>query len=202
MERFAIMGVDQSLNSTGVCVYSAVKRTVKGTPKINICRPMYYNILPEQKVTKKLASTEHESFKILTYFKQEGNDYESKELAKTTNIMAICSHIGYLIETWHPDALVMEGISYGSVGSASLIDLAGLNFCIRQLAIKHGTPVRLASPMTVKKLATGNGGALKEEMVWAWRNCDKLIKDLDITKVDDLADAYWLARIYEDEYIK
>lgn len=196
-ELVTIMGIDQSINSTGVCIYSVKTRNDKR--KIST---MYYNILPEEKMKKKMKELNHKHLEFLTYDKQTGDDYESKELAKTHNIMDICTYIENLIRKYAPDVLVMEGISYGSTGSASLVDLSGLNFCIRMIAIKHKVIVRLASPMTVKKLATGNGGALKDEMIWAWRNCDTNIKDLSGIKDDDLADAYWLARIYENDYIK
>ena len=196
-ELVTIMGIDQSINSTGVCIYSV--KTSNDKRKVST---MYYNILPEEKMKKKMKELNHKYLEFLTYNKQTGDDYESKELAKTHNIMNICTYIENLIRKYAPDVLVMEGISYGSTGSASLVDLSGLNFCIRMIAIKHKVIVRLASPMTVKKLATGNGGALKDEMIWAWRNCDTNIKDLSGIKDDDLADSYWLARIYETDYIK
>ena len=69
------------------------------------------------------------------YKKLEGEDYSGKEAAKTMNIYAICDIIESIIQTEKPDTLVMEGISYGSRGSASLVDLAGLNYCIRMMAI-------------------------------------------------------------------
>lgn len=191
-----LMGVDQSINSTGVCIYT-IRQCSKGGPEI---RTYYYNIVPETGMKKKMKELQHPNFEFLTYHKQTGDDYESKELAKTHNITEICVHIENLVRQWAPTALIMEGISYGSVGSASLIDLAGLNFCIRMIAIKHKVQVRLASPMTVKKMATGNGGADKSEMVWAWKQCDSTIQDIEGIKVDDVADAYFLARVYENDY--
>ena len=51
--------------------------------------------------------------------------------------------------------------------------------------------------MDLKKRATGNGGADKDEMVWAWRQCDPKIKDVTDIKVDDLADAFFLSQSYK-----
>lgn len=194
MIKLRIMGVDQSINSTGVCIY--------GIGENHRFSTTYYNIVPESKMTKKMKELKHKHLEYLTYTKQDGDDYESKEIAKTHNIMEICKHIESIIKKYKPKVLVMEGVSYGSVGSASLVDLAGLNFCIRMIAIKHNVEVRLASPMTVKKMATGNGGALKDEMVWAWKKCDESMMGLAGIKIDDIADAYFLARVYENDYNK
>lgn len=191
-----LMGVDQSINSTGVCIYN-IRHHSKGGSEI---RTYYYNIVPGTCMKKKMRELQHPNFEFLAYHKQTGDDYESKEIAKTHNIMEICYHIENLIKKYTPDVLIMEGVSYGSMGSASLVDLAGLNFCIRMIALKHNVQIRLASPMTVKKMATGNGGADKSEMIWAWKHCDSTIQDIEGIKVDDVADAYFLARVYENDY--
>ena len=193
MKPPVIIGIDQSLSSTGVCIYRPGVRS--GAP----CT--YYNIVASNKLTKKMTQFQHPFLTIIPYERLEGTEYESKELAKTRNIQAICQQIRDLIRKHRPGVLVLEGISYGSVGSASLVDLAGLNFCIRNLALEMGLEVRIASPMTVKKQATGNGGATKDEMIWAWKNCDPNINDLSGIKMDDIADAYFLARVYEHDYI-
>ena len=91
----------------------------------------------------------------------------------------------------------MEGISYGSAGSASLVDLAGLNYCIRMTAIRRGIPFHIVSPMSLKKEATGNGGADKDEMVWAWKQCDSNISKITEIKIDDLADAFFLSKCWD-----
>jgi hypothetical protein len=88
----------------------------------------------------------------------------------------------------------MEGISYGSVGSAALADLAGLNFAIRMLLIEKGIKFKIVSPISLKVFATNNAGATKEEMSWAWKLLDKEMQDIDKIKIDDLADAYFLCR--------
>ena len=47
--------------------------------------------------------------------------------------------------------------------------------------------------MQNKKIATGNGGADKDLMIDAWKRLDKSICDVDSIKIDDLADAFFLA---------
>lgn len=126
--------------------------------------------------------------------KPDSSDYVAKEMAKTINIYAITSCIRDIIKSAKPDVICMEGISYGSVGSASLIDLAGLNYSIRIGAMDKNVDIEIVSPTDLKKRATGNGGAEKEEMVWAWHQCDSKIKDIKDIKVDDLADAFFLSQ--------
>ena len=131
---------------------------------------------------------------IIGYNKRTGEDYESKEAAKTLNIFDICEIIDWIFETEKPTCICMEGISYGSAGSASLVDLAGLNYCIRVTALRREIPFHIVSPMSLKKEATGNGGASKEEMVWAWKYCDPNIVKIKEIKIDDLADAFFLSK--------
>lgn len=180
-----ILGIDQSMNCTGVCLHTinGDKHTYK-----------YWMIIPVQKMTKKLAAFKHSKISIISYEKQKGNDYVSNEMAKTSNIYAIVFAIREIMKMTKPDLICMEGISYGSVGSASLADLAGLNYGIRMGAIDKKVDINIVSPTDLKKRATGNGGAEKEEMVWAWRQCDPKIKDVTDIKVDDLADAFFLSQ--------
>ena len=184
-----ILGIDQSLNSTGKCLHTI--KTYEGAT-----RSQYkYWIIPS-KMTEKMRKFSNKYITISPYEKQVGEDYTSKEMAKTHNIYDICNIIKEIIKKDKPNVICMEGISYGSIGGASVIDLAGLNYCIRMLAIEYGITLQLVSPKTLKKLATGNAGALKDEMVWAWKECDPHMKDIQDIKVDDLADAFFLSKSY------
>ena len=185
-----ILGIDQSLNSTGVCLLT--EETFLNDGKIVVKRKYNYWIIAS-KMTKKMEQFRYKNINIIGYNKRVGEDYESKEAAKTLNIFDICSVIDSIIKKYKPDCICMEGISYGNVGSASLVDLAGLNYCIRMVALNRGLAFHIISPTQLKKEATGNGGAEKEEMVWAWKQCDPTIKDVAEIKIDDLADAFFLA---------
>lgn len=180
-----ILGIDQSMNCTGVCLHTinGDKHTYK-----------YWMIIPTQKMTKKLIAFKHHKISIINYEKLSGEDYVSRENAKALNVYTIVLAIRGIIKMTKPDLICMEGISYGSVGSASLADLAGLNYGIRMGAIDKNIEINIISPMDLKKRATGNGGADKDEMVWAWRQCDPKIKDVTDIKVDDLADAFFLSQ--------
>jgi Holliday junction resolvasome RuvABC endonuclease subunit len=93
----------------------------------------------------------------------------------------------------------MEGVSYGSVGSAALVDLSGLNFAIRNLLIDNNIRFTIVSPMQNKKFATGIGNADKEHMIFSWLMIEKHLKDIKEIKIDDLADAYFLSNFYKQK---
>lgn len=188
-----VLGVDQSINCTGICLHTIETNCSEKTPK-EYHSYQYWLIPSSEKYTKKMASFRSPWIIIDPYKKLKGMGYVENEMAKTINIYAICNIIETIIQTEKPDIFVMEGISYGSRGSAALVDLAGLNYCIRMMAIRRGLDIKLVSPITLKMKATGNGGAKKEEMVWAWKQCDPNITSVSEIKIDDLADAFFLSQ--------
>ena len=192
VQIYKVLGVDQSMNSTGVCLHT-LETTHPGEPQEHTCHSYRYWILAS-KLTKKQKEFSNPFVVIDGYEKRTGTDYITKEVAKTHNIYDIVDYLEKIVQVEKPDVLCLEGISYGSAGSAALVDLAGLNYCIRMMAIRRGLEISIASPTSLKSFATGNGGAQKEEMVWAWKQCDRNIKDLDGVKIDDLADAFFLSR--------
>lgn len=177
------IGVDPSINSTGVCVNENGKFT-------------YYII--SSKMTKKMTSFHHDRITLLPYEKGTSGltDYSERESVKTNNIYNIYKNLESIIDKHHPDKIQMEGVSYGSTGSAALVDLSGLNFVLRLLFINKGVEYKIVSPTQNKKFATGNGQAEKDVMIDSWMRLDPEMKDVDI-KVDDLADAYFLS-CYQD----
>ena len=180
------IGIDPSINSTGVCVIS----------DNNL--PVYY-LIPS-KLAKRNKENPHERITILPYVKEKADKldpYHIKERCKINNMMKICGILSDILHTHQPQRAVIEGISYGSYGSAALADLAGLNFCMRStvLASCPDCELIIASPMSVKMQAVGSGAAGKEVMIDGWASLDPPMKDLlDCgKKIDDLADAYFLA---------
>ena len=175
-----IIGIDPSLNSTGICINNS---------KNNI-----YYIIPS-KMTKKMSNFKHKRVHFLPYEKQDikGLEYKDKEYAKTNNVYNICQNIKTVIKKHKPSMVIMEGVSYGSTGSAALVDLSGLQFAIRMILIDMKVPFVIASPTSVKKFAVANGQAEKDIMIDAWKRLDKEMNDITEIKIDDLADAYFLA---------
>lgn len=177
------IGIDPSINCTGICVFDG---------KDNI-----YYMIPS-KTTKKMETFSHNYIHINKYIKEDtnGKEYEDKEIAKTNNIYNICNTIQSIIKFYSlldDIEIVMEGVSYGSVGSAALVDLSGLNFAIRMVLRNMDISFMIVSPTSVKKFAVANGQAEKDIMIDAWKRLDKNISDIKDIKIDDLADAYFLA---------
>lgn len=182
------IGIDPSINSTGICV------SYKGLH--------YYYLIPS-KMTKKMESFEHDYIHLLPYTKYTNKDceYTEKEKYKTINIHSVCQHIRWIINHWcstfgvSPNNIIvnMEGVSYGSVGSAALVDLAGLNFAIRTTLLDLNVSFNIISPTSLKKFACANGQADKAVMINAWKRMDKNINDITGIKIDDLADSYFLS---------
>ena len=180
------IGIDPSINCTGICVYNSLTNS-----------HTYYMIV--SKCTKKMKAFSNDNIHIIEYGKRESNkgEYQIKEYNKAQNIYDICVIVRDIVQLYEPDLVQMEGISYGSVGSAALADLAGLNFAIRMTLLCEELPFNILAPTTVKKFAVGNGGAEKDVMIASWKKLDKNIENIADIKVDDLADSYFIAH-YSD----
>ena len=175
-----VMGVDPSINSTGVCVK---------------CADTYIYYIIASKTTKKMDTFKHKYINILKYHKQDTKDleYSDKEITKADNYLGIIGHLQNIIDKHHPDKIVMEGISYGSVSGSSLVDLAGINFLIRSLCVKNNILYKIVSPTSLKKFVCANGQADKDVIIDSWKRMDLNIKDVKDIKIDDLADAFFLS---------
>ena len=176
--KTTIIGIDPSINSTGICVNKNNKN-------------VYYNIV--SKHTKKLEKFSSKYINILFYEKNTDKslNYNEKEVEKAKNILYICNFIKKIIKKHKPTVVIMEGLSYGSNGQ--LGDLGGLNFSIRMVLLEMGVKFVIVPPTTWKKQQLGIAGAEKDIIVKAWKNIDKNIANIDEIKLDDLADSYFLA---------
>ena len=175
------IGLDLSINSTGICINKDNKYT-------------YYII--SSKLTKKQREFTHKRVHIIEYNKEvidKNDSYEIKEYKKTINIYNVCKCIQDIIKKHKDSHCYIEGISYGSVSGSSLVDLAGINFLIRSICIKSGTPITIVSPTSLKKFVCANGQADKDVIIDSWKKMDKNISDIKDIKIDDLADAYFLS---------
>ena len=177
-----IMGIDPSINCTGICIYDTIMNS-----------HTYYMIVSKR--TKKMKEFKHENVTIREYHKLDSNkgEYHIKEYNKAQNILDIVHHIKDIMHWHEPDLVQMEGVSYGSTGSAALVDLSGLNFSIRMMLIEESVEFNILAPTAVKKFAVGNGAADKDVMIASWKKLDKTIENIVDIKVDDLADSYFIA---------
>ena len=190
------IGIDPSINSTGMTI-----RTDTG-----FCR---FFIIKGDKLTKKeknAQSNNSEIFEYCLYQKEnvkDTNNAHERELAKAHNLSTIADTIYNIIEellqkfrktsTIGSVTICMEGISYGSIHSAAVMDLAGLNYLIRD-RLHHHTVVGtllVTPPAEVKRFYTGSGNANKQLMISTFKGS---FPDFDLPKLDDIADSDSMAK--------
>ena len=132
------IGIDPSLNSTGVCVNCDGK-----------CK--YYII--SSKMTKKMKQFHSDFITYLPYDKadtnKKENDYIVVERNKTNNIYNICVRIREIVQQYPEAEVFMEGISYGSVHC----ELYCMNWVIHSILY---LPIRIknSQPVTVQQIKT------------------------------------------------
>lgn len=190
------IGIDPSINSTGMTI-----RTDTG-----FCR---FFIIKGDKLTKKeknAQSYNSEIFEYCLYQKEnvkDTNNAHERELAKAHNLSTIADTIYNIIEellqkfrktsTIDSVTICMEGISYGSIHSAAVMDLAGLNYLIRD-RLHHHTVVGtllVTPPAEVKRFYTGSGNANKQLMISTFKGS---FPDFDLPKIDDVCDSEGMAK--------
>lgn len=190
------IGIDPSINSTGMAI-----RTDTG-----YCR---FFIIKGDKLTKKEKNAQLDNSEIFEYclYQKENvkdtNNAHERELAKAHNLSTIADTIYNIIEellqqfrkTSSIDSVTicMEGISYGSIHSAAVMDLAGLNYLIRDRLHHHsivGT-LLVTPPAEVKRFYTGAGNANKQLMISTFKGS---FPDFDLPKIDDICDSEGMAK--------
>ena len=182
------IGLDLSINSTGIVILDENLKTFER-----------WIVMSSSSASKKIRALTDPRINIVIYEKlpTNGDTYAEKEYNKTINIHRAACEIDQILSPYKYSTgeAFIEGISYGSVGSAALADLAGLNFVVRCNLIKQHIPFTIVSPMANKKNACGIGNANKDVMIAAWQKCEPETVGLEkLLKVDDIADAYFLAR--------
>lgn len=198
------IGIDPSINSTGMTI-----RTDTG-----FCR---FFIIKGDKLTKKEKNAQLNNYGIFEYclYQKENvkdtNNAHERELAKSHNLSTIADTIYNIIEellqkfrktsTIDSVTICMEGISYGSIHSAAVMDLAGLNYLIRD-RLHHHTVVGtllVTPPAEVKRFYTGSGNANKQLMISTFKGS---FPDFDLPKIDDVCDSEGMAKYARDWFEK
>lgn len=198
------IGIDPSINSTGMTI-----RTDTG-----FCR---FFIIKGDKLTKKEKNAQLNNYEIFEYclYQKENvkdtNNAHERELAKAHNLSTIADTIYNIIEellqqfrktgTIDSVTICMEGISYGSIHSAAVMDLAGLNYLIRD-RLHHHTVVGtllVTPPAEVKRFYTGSGNANKQLMISTFKGS---FPDFDLPKIDDVCDSEGMAKYARDWFEK
>ncbi len=184
--RFKI-GIDLSIRSTGITIIS--DDDVKF-------------IIVSDKYTKKVENRSSEYIILNKWDRCETSikDTIEKERVKSYNIYNISNKIISSIDEcicgrWDLiDGVRIEGISFGSSNTTSIIELSGLNFIIRYKMIEKNVPISIIPPTQLKKFAVGNGAAVKDDMIEAFCRLFPYMRDEHKAgiKIDDIADAYFL----------
>ena len=203
MEIF--VGIDPSLNSTGLCLqFYEDNKMVKG---------IFYIIKPN-KLTKREQTAQDTliNFDYVLYNKIDLNIYKDNNLFseywKTVNMISIVKKIKECIYDniqgikQYKLYIVQEGISYGSSArTKSVFDLAGLNYMIRNEFIeKENISFFIAPPTHIKKFATGIGNCKKELIIELFKSVEPKLAE-KLPKVDDIADAYYMSKFARQIYI-
>lgn len=209
------IGIDQSINSTGI-TFQVYGKTDSILAKYELLEKHFYIITGKDKLTarEKKAQTTYSEFDYVNYTKEDiktaKNNHEA-ELIKTRNLIKISRTIIAIISTYTKKYssnsinvyICMEGVSYQSSNTSSIIELAGLNYIIRYDLIKYFNAVNeainvyktfdliVAPPGEIKKFASGNGAAKKEIMVSLFEASHPNL--YLIPKIDDIADSYWMS---------
>lgn len=202
MEIF--IGIDQSINSTGITI-----QKFEDNKKVD----KQFYIIKGNKLTKKESDIDLDCFNYIVYDKKEkknstnNNEFERFKLENAINISNII--IDLIVDSIKNKLdkvyIALEGISFQSSQTKSLIDLAGLSYIIRYSIYKffesHQDNVGeliVFTPGEIKKFATGNGTAKKESMIALFKNLNNQLSI--INKIDDLADSYWICEYLITQY--
>lgn len=198
------IGIDPSINSTGMTIRNDT----------GYCR---FFIIKGDKLTKKEKNAQLDNSEIFEYclYQKENvkdtNNAHERELVKAHNLSTIADTIYNIIEEilWQfkktnsidSITICMEGISYGSIHSAAVMDLAGLNYLIRDRLYHHtvvGT-LLVTPPAEIKKFYTGSGNANKQLMISTFKGS---FPDFDLPKIDDICDSEAMAKYARDWFEK
>lgn len=195
------IGIDQSINSTGICVkLYENKKLIKE----------HFYIITNKATKKALTYSETlDNFDYILYDKKEkseSKDNNEFEQNKLLNNILITDNILDIIKSNMTSPLDriyvgMEGISYQSGQTKSLLDLSGLSTLIRYRIYKYFQShqdnigeLKVFTPSEIKKFASGNGNCSKEVMISLFKTAYKEIAQLP--KIDDIADAYWICTYF------
>ena len=204
MEIF--VGIDPSLNSTGICMqfYEGDK----------FVKNMYYIVKPNKLTKREQAAQDNLiNFDYALYEKIDLDIYKDNNLFseywKTVNMIRIVKKIKECIydniqgRKQYKLYIVQEGISYGSsIRTKSIFDLAGLNYMIRNEFIeKEDSLFFIAPPTHIKKFATGIGNCKKELVISLFKTTEPNLNKW-LPKVDDIADAYYMSKFARQIYLE
>lgn len=198
------VGIDPSINSTGICVMKYTDDGNKIREDFIILKP-YNKEKPEDKQLSKKEKIANDdlsiNFEYMFYESEDISIYENNlwaEYWKSFNMINLVTKIKEIVADFTKDdrkslAILIEGISYGSkTRTKSIFDLAGLNYLIREKLIRNNIKLNICPPAEIKKFASGKGNANKDILIEAFLVMFPQFSEID--KLDDLVDAYFMCK--------
>lgn len=205
MEIF--IGIDQSINSSGITL-----NFFENNKKIDEKFYIITNKITknEEKIQLEIPNFEYKVYNKID--KKDTIDNNDFERSKLLNNIMISDIIMDIIQKSRKNSLDkiyvgMEGISYSSFQTKSLVDLSGLSYIIRYRLYNYFNQNQdqqgglfVLTPGEIKNFASGNGSASKEIMVNLFKT---LYHDFTkLKKIDDIADSYWICSYLKYYYDK
>lgn len=171
-----IVGLDLSVNSTGICVRKDKEVS-------------YYIVVP--KLSKRMKAINEMKTCSISHI-----EYDKIKDNINSNIRCISKKICEIIKDFKDEVelVVIEDVAMKAQGR-SIITLTLLNGYVRCMLDGLGVKYETVNPTQWKKEVLGNGAADKELIIYHWarfdqENCRHMM-DMNC-KCDDVADAYFL----------
>lgn len=222
------IGIDPSINSTGVTILEYCARA--DNSYVQQRSKMFYVV--KDKLTKKENSIIenykkiHSDFNAVVYSKRcqkVTNSSSENEVIKTINLINIVEEIKKILKLYINKIklddsfdeircfVTIEANAYSAGGrTVSLIELAGLNYLIRNMIIELSQKnnfiiykkqkinvsfeLIVEPPTVIKKFATTRGDADKDLMLFCFKlKNEEFFNALEGFKLDDVADSYFMA---------
>lgn len=122
---------------------------------------------------------------------------EKKDLIKTKpsgeSRVSEVKRLALIRDSFDPkglDMAVIEGLAFMAKNTTAVMQLAALNYMIRERLVQNNIPFVVVAPTTLKKFITGKGVGPKDQMMM------EVYKRYGVTITDNnLCDAYALAQI-------
>jgi len=135
----------------------------------------------------------------LTFLDEEGN-FQSSILLTPNKKLCLEERgteiVKDVISAVAEHTITHAAIEYSSFGSKGrVVDLSALNGGIMYSLLIQGIPVQKFAPTSIKKFATDNGRADKDQMASAMPEGILAGYKKDHKKVDDLVDSYFIAKM-------
>jgi len=178
-----IIGIDPSLNCTGICVrYKDYEK---------------FYVVTSHKEKRFITDCENHNINyIYCEIPKKSHNSSTDALNETRRIIYISKQISAVVGSEIAlnrvcDCLVrMEGCALRALGKVE--SLFALQHIIRERLIELGVNIEIRTPSNNKKLFTGKGNANKELMVSTFLQEHKELTDITAKFLDDIADAYSL----------